>query len=94
MLAALKPGGCLLVEEMDFHSIAPEAGLDPATQVLFKRVIDAHLAVLAEQHAFDPFCGGWLDRVLSSSRNRLLGRLPTAALGRGAGWNATYPLPA
>ena len=24
MLAALKPGGCLLVEEMDFHTIAPD----------------------------------------------------------------------
>ena len=52
MLAALKPGGRLLVEEMDFHSIAPDAGLDPATQVLFKRVIDAHHWVLADQHAF------------------------------------------
>ena len=51
MLAALKPGGRSLVEEMDFHSIAPDAGLDRATQALFARVIDAHHAVLAEQHA-------------------------------------------
>ena len=27
MLGALRPGGCMLVEEMDFHSIAPDAGL-------------------------------------------------------------------
>ena len=46
MLAALRPGGCMLVEEMDFHSIAPDAGLDPATRELFARVIDAHHAVL------------------------------------------------
>ena len=67
MLAALRPGGCLLVEEMDFHSIAPDAGLDPATRALFCRVIDAHNAVLAEQHAFDPFCGRGLDRALSTA---------------------------
>lgn len=48
MVAALKPGGLMLVEEMDFHSIAPDAGLDLAKEALFARVIDAHLAVLAE----------------------------------------------
>lgn len=67
MLAALRPGGCLLVEEMDFHSIAPDAGLDPVTRALFRRVIDAHHSVLAEQHAFDPFCGRGLDRALSTA---------------------------
>ncbi len=67
MLAALSPGGCLLVEEMDFHSIAPDAGLDPVTRALFARVIDAHHAVLAERHAFDPFCGRGLDRALSTT---------------------------
>ena len=57
MLAALKPGGCLLVEEMDFHTIAPDRGLDLATRTVFARVIDAHHTVLAEKHSFDPFCG-------------------------------------
>ena len=66
MVRALKPGGRLLVEEMDFHTIAPDAGLDPSTQTLFARVIDSHHAVLIEQHAFDPFCGRGLDRVVSS----------------------------
>jgi SAM-dependent methyltransferase len=67
MVAALKPHGRLLVEEMDFHTIAPDAGLDPATRQLFIRVIEAHHAVLAEQHAFDPFCGRGLDRALSDA---------------------------
>jgi SAM-dependent methyltransferase len=67
MVGTLRPGGCLLVEEMDFHSIAPDAGLDPVTRALFGRVIDAHHAVLAEQHAFDPFCGRGLDRALSTA---------------------------
>jgi SAM-dependent methyltransferase len=66
MFRALKPGGWLLVEEMDFHTIAPDAGLDPPTQRVFARVIETHHAVLAEQHAFDPFCGRGLDRVISS----------------------------
>lgn len=66
MLATPKPGGRLPVEEMDFGSIAPDDRLDPATQVRFKRVIDAHHAVLAEQHVFDPFCGCRLDRVRST----------------------------
>jgi len=67
MLAALRPGGCLLVEEMDFHSVAPDSGLDPVTWALFARVIDAHHAVLSEQHAFDPFYGRGLDRALSTA---------------------------
>lgn len=64
MVGAVKLGGCLLVEEMDFHSLAPTAGLDPETRALFVRVLDAHHAVLADQHAFDPFCGRELDRAL------------------------------
>lgn len=66
MVGALKPGGWLLVEEMDFHSIAPGAGLDPRTRALFTQVMDAHHAVLADQHAFDPFCGREVDRALCS----------------------------
>ena len=86
MLAALKPGGRLLVEEMDFHSIAPDAGLDPATQVLFKRVIDAHHTVLADQHAFDPFCGRGLDRVLST-----VGLAQVESEGRLSIWRGGQP---
>lgn len=53
-----------LVEEMDFHTVAPDAGLDPSTQTVFARVIASHHAVLSEQHAFDPFCGRGLDRAI------------------------------
>ncbi len=66
MLAALKPGGWLLVEEMDFHCIAPDAGVDPGARALFARVLAAHHAVLADQHGFDPFCGRGLHRALSN----------------------------
>lgn len=57
MVAALKPGGCLIIEEMDFGSLAPDPGLDRRIQAMFARVIDAHNAVLAQHHAFDPYCG-------------------------------------
>ena len=65
MVAALKPGGCLLVEEMDFGSLAPDPGLDSRTQAMFARVVEAHNAVLAEHHAFDPCYGRRVARNLS-----------------------------
>ena len=86
MLAALKPGGCLLVEEMDFHTIAPDRGLDLATRTLFARVIDAHHKVLAEKHSFDPFCGRGLDRALSG-----LGLARVASEGRLSIWRGGQP---
>jgi SAM-dependent methyltransferase len=86
MLAALKPGGRLLVEEMDFHTIAPDAGLDPATQTLFARVIEAHHAVLAEHHAFDPFYGRGLDRALSG-----VGLAQVQSEGRLSIWRGGQP---
>lgn len=57
MAAALKPGGCLLTEEMDFLTLAPDPRLGQAACDLFTRVIGAHHAVLADRHAFDPFRG-------------------------------------
>jgi SAM-dependent methyltransferase len=86
MVRALKPGGHLLVEEMDFHTIAPDAGLDPSTQTLFARVIDSHHAVLIEQHAFDPFCGRGLDRAVSS-----VGLARVQSEGRLAIWRGGQP---
>ena len=83
MLAALRPGGCMLVEEMDFHSIVPDAGLDPPTRALFARVIDAHNAVLAEQHAFDPFCGRGLDRAFSTAGLARVGSEGRLSIWRG-----------
>ena len=51
MAAALEPGGWLLIEEMDFLTLAPEPRLGPAACELFSRVIHAHHAVLASRHA-------------------------------------------
>lgn len=57
MAAAVRPGGCLMIEEMDFLPVAPDPRLDPPLHMLFSRVIEAHHAVLTGQHAFDPFHG-------------------------------------
>ena len=86
MLAALRPGGCMLIEEMDFHPIAPDPGLEPATRALFTRVIGAHNAVLAEHHAFDPFCGRGLDRALSTA-----GLMQVGCEGRLSIWRGGQP---
>jgi SAM-dependent methyltransferase len=86
MVAALKPSGCLLVEEMDFHTIASDAGLDFETRALFARVIDAHHAVLAAHHAFDPFYGRGLDRALSG-----VGLTQVQSEGRLSVWRGGQP---
>jgi SAM-dependent methyltransferase len=86
MVAALKPGGLMLVEEMDFQSIAPDAGLDRATEALFARVFEAHLAVLTKQHAFDPFYGRGVGRVLST-----VGLAEVESEGRLSMWRGGQP---
>jgi SAM-dependent methyltransferase len=67
MVSALRPGGCLLTEEMDFRPVAPDPRLGTAGCELFGRVLDAHHRVLAERHAFEPFRGRQLAGDLSSA---------------------------
>jgi SAM-dependent methyltransferase len=57
LTAALRPGGWLLAEEMDFSSVAADPRVGAAAQDGFGRVVKAHEAVLAEQHTFDPHYG-------------------------------------
>jgi SAM-dependent methyltransferase len=57
LIAALKPGGWLLAEEMDFASVAADPRVGAAAQNVFARVVAAHNAVLAAQHTFDPHYG-------------------------------------
>jgi ubiquinone/menaquinone biosynthesis C-methylase UbiE len=56
--AALKPGGSLVIEEMDFLSPVPDPRVDPRDRELFEAAIRAHNAVLGSQHAFDPLSAG------------------------------------
>jgi SAM-dependent methyltransferase len=69
LVRTLKPGGWLLVEEMDFASVVP-AGLGEVADVqTFSRVLDAHLGALRTHNGFDAHCG-----------RRLLGDLLAAGL--------------
>ncbi len=57
LTAALKPGGWLLAEEMDFSSVAADPRVGAAAQKVFARVVAAHNAVLAAQDTFDSHYG-------------------------------------
>ncbi len=57
MVSALKPGGLLITEEMDFRPVAPDPRLGAVGCERFARVLDAHHDVLSARHDFDPFRG-------------------------------------
>jgi SAM-dependent methyltransferase len=86
LVAALKPGGRMLAEEMDFVSITPDPRLDEPSRDLFTRTVDAHLAVLSDRNVFDPTYG-----------RRVAGDLEEAGLaevgsdGRAAMWRGGEP---
>jgi SAM-dependent methyltransferase len=86
MAAALKPGGWLTAEEMDFLALAPDPRLGPAGCELFTRVIHAHHAELAGRHAFDPFHGRRLAGDLAEA-----GLVNTGCQGRLAIWQGGQP---
>ena len=56
-VAALRPGGVLVAEEMDFASVAPDPRVDPGARAAFERYLDGHHALLRDRHAFDRFYG-------------------------------------
>jgi len=68
LVAALRPGGWLVAEEMDFVSVAADPHLDARRRERFERVVGAHNAVLAAQHAFDPAYGRRLVSDLAATR--------------------------
>ena len=86
LVTALKPGGWLVVEDLDFASAVPDPDMDPASAALVARVVDAHTAVLAQRSGFDPAFG-----------RRLRGLLEEAALldvdteGRASIWRGGEP---
>jgi SAM-dependent methyltransferase len=53
LLRALKPGGWLVAEEMDFVSSVPDPRMDADSRALFERIHEAHDAVLGSQRGFD-----------------------------------------
>jgi SAM-dependent methyltransferase len=53
VLPALRPGGRLVVEELDFASVATAHAPDARSRAAFERVLAAHLGVLRERSGFD-----------------------------------------
>jgi SAM-dependent methyltransferase len=86
LIAALKPGGLLLAEEIDFASSVPDPRMDAAPQALFERAVNAHNTVLAERHSFDPFYGRRAAGDLGDA-----GLTDTGADGRAAMWRGGGP---
>jgi SAM-dependent methyltransferase len=86
MVATLKAGGCLLVEEMDFHTVVPDPRLDRASSELFSRAIEAHHLVLARHHSFDPFYGRRLAGALTAA-----GLADVSSEGRVSMWHGGGP---
>jgi 2-polyprenyl-3-methyl-5-hydroxy-6-metoxy-1,4-benzoquinol methylase len=89
LVAALKPGGWLLAEEMDFVSVAPDPQLDERSSRLFARVVQAHNAVLAERHGFDHGYGRRLLGALSDADLTDLGCEGRVSMWRGDGPGGT-----
>ena len=81
LAAALKPGGCLVAEDLDFQSLAVDPHLDARTRSVFSAVAEAHLAVLSAQHGFDPFYGRRVAGDLSAA-----GLVEVQAEGRASLW--------
>jgi SAM-dependent methyltransferase len=85
-VTALKPGGWLVIEEMDFESLSGGPGLDEQERALFARLVDVHNEVLIERHAFDPFYGR---RVAFDMANASL--VDVGCAGRVSVWQADQP---
>ncbi len=86
LVEALRPGGVLVAEDLDFVSAVPDPAMGPDSAALLTRVVEAHLAVVVERSGFDPVHG-----------RRLRGRLEDAALvdvaveGRATIWRGGEP---
>jgi SAM-dependent methyltransferase len=66
LLQALKPGGRLLAEELDFASVVTAAMPDARSGAIFERVVRAHLDALSRLSGFDPAYGRRLPAALET----------------------------
>ena len=82
LVSALKPGGLLVAEEMDFASVAADPRMDAESGALFERVVGAHNVVLAARHSFDLAYGRRLAGDLADA-----GLLDLGCEGRASMWH-------
>lgn len=85
LVAALRPGGVLVAEEMDFASVAPDPRVDPGARAAFERYLDGHHALLRDRHAFDRFYGRRVAGDLAASVLVDIGSEGRVGMWRGGG---------
>lgn len=83
---ALKPGGWLLAEELDFISVVPDPLMDPSAGALLARIVAAHNAVLSSSHTFDLFYGRRLEGDLTDA-----GLVDVSSAGYVSMWRGGQP---
>jgi SAM-dependent methyltransferase len=86
LIAALKPGGWLVAEDLDFASAVPDPHMGAQLCARFTRTVEVHHAVIAERHGFDPFYGRRLARELEGA-----GLADTDFRGRASMWRGGEP---
>jgi SAM-dependent methyltransferase len=86
LIAALKPGGWLVAEEMDFGSVAPDPHMSDDASAAFTRVAAAHNVALADHHGFDPYYGRRVQGDLADA-----GLVEVAGEGRAEMWRGGEP---
>jgi SAM-dependent methyltransferase len=86
LIAALRPGGLLLAEEIDFASSVPDPRMEAGPRALFERAASAHNTVLAQRHSFDPFYGRRVGGDLEDA-----GLTDTGTDGRATMWRGGGP---
>jgi len=86
LIAALKPGGWLVAEDLDFASAVPDPRMGAELCARFTRIVQVHHAVVAERHGFDPGYGRRLAGDLDDA-----GLVDTDFRGRASMWRAGEP---
>ena len=86
LIAALKPGGRLVAEDLDFASAVPDPHMGAELYARFGRIVEAHHSVIAERHGFDPGYGRRLAGDLADA-----GLTDRGCLGRASMWRGGEP---
>ena len=86
LIGALKPGGWLVAEELDFASAVPDPRMGPDLCARFQRIVAAHHAVIADRHGFEPAYGRRVAGDLADA-----GLTHGGCLGRASMWRGGQP---
>jgi SAM-dependent methyltransferase len=86
LVRALRPGGWLVLEELDFVSAVPDPAMDPDAAAIFARVLHAHTAVLSDRNGFDATFGRRIHGLLQAA-----GLTDVDAAGRVSMWRGGEP---